>query len=85
MKQKFIKAFNALEKIGCPVIDDWDGDGGFAISAEDNGEICWADMYREFPAELDEFGVNHKINAILEKNGLFAEWINGGVVGVCQA
>ena len=32
----------------------------------------------------DDFGVNHKINAILEKQGLFAEWENTGVLGVAE-
>ena len=85
MEKNFQKAFNALEKIGCPVIEGWDNPNKFVISAEENYPVCWADMYREFPADLDDFGVNHKINKILDKYGLFAEWINGGVLGVHKA
>jgi hypothetical protein len=28
------------------------------------------------------FGVNNKINAVLDKHGLYAEWINPGVLSV---
>ena len=85
MKQNFRKAFNALEKIGCPVIEGWDDPNTFAINAEDNYPICWADYYCEFPGgALDDFGVNNKINAILAANGLMAEWINTGVLGVYE-
>ena len=88
MKQNFRKAFNALEKIGCPVIEGWDDPNTFAINAEDNYPICWADYYVMTDggggSELDDFGVNNKINAILAANGLMAEWINTGVLGVYQ-
>ena len=55
-----------------------------AISAEENYDIVWADYYKEFDAMLDDFGVNHRINDILSDNGLFAEWENGGVLGVAE-
>ncbi len=86
MQQQFQKAFNALEKIGCPVIEGWDDPDEFVISGESNYPVCWADYYKEFPGgQLDDFGVNNKINKILDKYGLFAEWINPGVLGVCEA
>jgi|TARA_R110000868_G_scaffold303686_1_gene564191 hypothetical protein len=86
MKRNMRTAYNALKKIGCPVIkNEWDH-SDFRISGEDNGEVCWADYYCEFPGgALDDFGVNNKINAILDANGLFAEWNNPGMLGVYQA
>ena len=85
MEKNFQKAFNALEKIGCPVIQGWDDPDKFVISGEKNHPVCWADYYCEFPGGLDDFGVNNKINKILDKYGLMAEWINPGVLGVCEA
>ena len=85
MEKNFQKAFNALEKIGCPVIEGWDDPDKFVISGENNYPVCWADYYNEFPGGADDFGVNNKINKILDKYGLMAEWINPGVLGVCEA
>ena len=48
MEKNFQKAFNALEKIGCPVIEGWDDPDKFVISGEDNYPVCWADYYCEF-------------------------------------
>jgi|TARA_B110000881_G_C18425737_1_gene438312 hypothetical protein len=76
------RAFEALEKIGAPVFVNEDG---MFISGEDNGSVCWADYYCEFPGgALDDFGVNNKINKILEARGLFAEWVNPGLLGVYE-
>jgi hypothetical protein len=85
MEKNFQKAFNALEKIGCPVIEGWDDPDKFVISAENNYPVVWADYYCEFPGGLDDFGVSNKINKILDKYGLFAEWINPGLLGVNEA
>jgi hypothetical protein len=82
MKRKYRTAFNQLSKIGVPVRDH--GNDDFIISAEDNYDTVWADYYRENDAALDDFGVNHKINDILHANGLYAEWENGGVLGVSE-
>lgn len=82
MKREYRTAFNKLRKIGVPVKDY--GEDGFVISAEENYETVWADFYRENDASLDDFGVNHKINDILNDHGLFAEWENGGVLGVSK-
>ena len=86
MKRNARAAFNALKKIGAPVIDtggDWGGEY-FAVSGEENYGETWADYYREF-GDTDDFGVSLKVNKILDKYGLFAEWINPGVIGVYDA
>ena len=44
----------------------------------------WADYY-EMSDGCDTgfmMGVSNKINDVLDANGLFAEWINPGVLGV---
>lgn len=80
------KAFNELLKIGAPVIDRED-ESLFVISGEDNdGDVIWADYYEGAQMSYcDDFGVNKKITAILDKNGLFAEWANPGFLNVYQA
>ena len=88
MKQNMTKAFNALEKINCPVMEGWEDSTMFAINAEENENHCWANyncMGIDTNPNLDDFGVNHKVNKILEANGCFAEWINPSVLGVYQA
>jgi hypothetical protein len=84
MKQNFRKAFNALEKIGAPVFENEDG---MFISGEDNCDEIWADYYDCMHWAHDGwlFGVNGKINKILDKYGLFAEWVNPGLLGVYEA
>lgn len=72
------KAMEELESIGAPVIDnDWGGE--FQISAESNDEITWASSYCS-GGDLDEFGINHKINKILNTYKLEAHWYNAGVL-----
>jgi|TARA_R110000822_G_scaffold4503_1_gene19380 hypothetical protein len=87
MKANARKAFEALKKIGAPVSEnDWGYNEYFIISGEDNYPEIWADYYREFGGPgLDDFGVSLKINKILDKFGLFGEWINAGVLGVYDA
>jgi len=84
LKRNERKAFNELKKLGAPVIErpDGDQDGAFVSSGEENYDVIWAQYWRNGEGELDDFGVNKKINAILAANGLFAEWINPGFVGV---
>ena len=84
-----IKALDALIAMNVPAMlpDDSNEYQRLRISAEDNyGDEPWAD-YWEGPqlSCCDDFGVNLKINAVLEANGLFAEWINPGVLGVYDA
>lgn len=84
MKQNARLAFNALKKIGAPVLDT-DREGcHFRISGEDNGDETWADYYDGHYLGWD-FGVNPKIEAILEKHDLMCEWENPGVLGVYDA
>jgi len=80
MRREYIKAYNALKAMGVPVYVRDDMDGRFQISAEEPESYLWVDNYNG-RADWD-FGVNPKIDATLAKFGLFAEWINGGEVGV---
>lgn len=80
MKRNHRKAFTALKKIGCPVIEGgWDSGDGFIISAEQNETDTWAEYY---DWAYGEFGVKQEVCDILRANGLHTEWINPGVVGV---
>ncbi len=81
MKKNYRTAYNQLKKLGVTVYED---DDGFRISGEDNYPIIWAEYYTRHGTTLDDFGVNHQINDILEKQGLFAEWENTGVLGVAE-
>jgi hypothetical protein len=85
MKRNYRNAVKALEKIGAPVIDH--GGDEIYISAENNSTEIWAHYYMMGSGctMLDDFGVNHKINAILDKYGLFAEWQNPGCLAICEA
>jgi len=84
MKKHYRKAFNALKKIGAPVIEGgYNGEDTFRISAEDNtGDKTWADYHDQ---AIGLFGVCDEITNILKENKLFAEWINPGVLGVYDA
>ena len=83
MKRKYIKAFNALKKMGVPVYVRDDMDGRFQISAEDPESYKWANYY-ESPSSWC-FGVNPKIDEVLSQCGLYCEWINAGELGVYEA
>ena len=91
MERNLQNAFNALERMGAPVREDWDGRSDtFIISAEDNSDEVWADYYGmsdgyNYGGALDDFGVNHRINAVLDRYGLMCEWINPGCLGVYRA
>jgi len=87
MKRNYKNAYDALEKIGCPVFESVDCPGRFMISAEENYDEVWADYYDCMHWEHDGslFGVSGKINKILDKYGLFAEWQNPGCLTVCEA
>jgi len=84
MKQTYIKAFNALKKLGVPVYVRDDMDGRFQISAEEPDSYKWVDYYDGYLQPSWIFGVNPKIDAILSKFGLHAEWINPGELGVYE-
>lgn len=89
MNTKAAKAIKELKAIGAPVYHEGQGYSGnalFAISAEENDSTIWADYYAmadgdELGLGLD-FGVNKRITKILEKHGLWAEWVNPGVLDV---
>ena len=87
MKRNYRTAYNQLLKMQCPVIEGGDrGEDTFRISAEQNcedvNETVWAD-YNNMGWGL--FGVNTRITNILDDNGLYAEWINPGVLAVIEA
>lgn len=97
MKRNYRYAYNALKKIGCPVFVDPDDEQRFKISAKHNSDKeVWADYYtfsvfvtddESMDWESDDwrFGVSGKINRILDKYGLFAEWKNPCCLCVCEA
>ena len=88
MQRNYRTAFNALKKMGAPVIEGgYDGEDTFRISAEDNVSYTWADYYQMTDGDGTGYlmGVSNRINNILDKNGLYAEWINPGVLAVCEA
>lgn len=82
------RAFEALKKIGAPVHhlgEGWSGNALFSISGESNYPEMWADYYNEYQLSfLDDFGVNEKINEVLKKYKLYAEWYNPGVLEVYE-
>jgi|TARA_B110000902_G_scaffold148562_1_gene171243 hypothetical protein len=87
MKRNYRTAYNQLLKMQCPVIEGGDrGEDTFRISAEQNcedvNETVWAD-YNNMGWGL--FGVNTRITTVLDANGLYAEWINPGVLAVIEA
>ena len=83
MQRNYKKAFTALKKMGCPVIegDDYGDMNKFRICAESNMKARWADYYCQ---EWGLFGVSNKINRVLDANGLYAEWINPGMIAVVE-
>jgi hypothetical protein len=84
MKKYARKAYDELKNKGVHVIPPENGWGGhFAISAELYGDGSKGD---DFDKKLDYYasptGDNTIIPEILEKHGLYFEWVNGGVVAV---
>jgi hypothetical protein len=84
MKTIYTKAYIALKKLGVPVYTRHDMDGRFQISAEDPESYKWADYYEGDAHPGWIFGVNPKIDEVLNKYGLFSEWINPGELGVYE-
>ena len=86
MKRKFKKAYTALKKIGAPVFENADMSGNFGLSAEDNHDRIWADYYwrrstiftQEFGWPVD--GIDAEVLKIADKNGLYFEWQNPGIL-----
>ena len=75
MKQNYIKAFNELQSMGCPVFVHCDAEDRFDIDGEADNSHQWVDY---FGGDCDgwEFGVHPDIVEALSKHGLFAEWVN---------
>ena len=84
MNKKYTKAFNALKKLGCPVFVHVDAPNRFDISAEESNSDEWASYYNGDYRPDWIFGVNPKVNEILSKHGLFAEWMNPAHLRVCE-
>lgn len=92
MKRNARKAFTALKNRGAKVFETKDY-GHFIISGEDNHPLAVADYYHEYLTEhvdgngviQNAFGIATFVHDILKKNGLYAEWINPGMVGVYDA
>jgi hypothetical protein len=84
MKRKYIKAFNTLEKLGCPVYQHADDQGNFSISTERDSSEIWADYYDGYRIPGWDFGINPKITKVLNTCGLYAEWQNPGRLTVWE-
>ena len=83
MKRIYIKAFNQLKKLGCPVFERSDVEG-FIISAEHPESWQWADMY----TSRNDWGgeeTSPVLEKILHDNRLFCEWENAGCLIVHPA
>lgn len=84
MERKYIKAFNALKKMGVPVYEHADDNGNFSIDAEHPDGFKWADYYADHRIWNGE-NTNPVMDAALRKCGLYAEWHNPGRLAVYQA
>jgi hypothetical protein len=90
MKRNARSAYNKLKALGVPMYIHEGESYHFLISAEENYDTVWANYYAMtdgvlYYDDLDDFGVNEKINAILDKHDLFCEWQNPGALGVYDA
>ncbi len=75
------KAFKALSALGCPVFvrKGEESKQTFCISAETDTEEPWAVYYPEWQTYPYE---NPKIDEVLAKYGLTADWENPGSMAV---
>ena len=86
MKRAYIKAFNALKKLGVPVYEHGDDNGNFSISAEDENSELWVNYYAGC-GSFDFWGgdnVSPKLTKVLDNCKLYAEWVNPGRLSVYQ-
>lgn len=63
-------------------------DSGFYQGSKDYAAdgMEWASYYTtDYNEKYSMFGVHNNINDLLRKHGLYAEWINAGVLGVYDA
>ena len=74
MKAQIKKAFKELENMGAPVFIHSDAQDCFDISAERENSYEWVDYYGEYRGGYSF--VDERIEAVLGKHGLFAEWMN---------
>ena len=78
MKRNARHAFNALKKAGVSVLEGkgWGGEySHFDISGE-NGDLNGIDYYSDY------WGERGVVPGILNKYGLYFEWVNPGVAAV---
>ena len=86
MKDKAKKAYNELEKKGYAVEEISHQSGQFQIwcdGAEDRKGV--GDYHaRGNPnnTEIDDFGIYKEVVEILNKNGMWAEWINSEIAAI---
>jgi len=75
----FAKTINIEDKILLNVPEN------FSYFKLETDEV--ADYYEEFTSSSDNFlfGVNNRINDILDEHGLYAEWVNPGVLSVQES
>lgn len=87
------RAFNALTKINAPIYDREEHGAHFILGGElrTADDSYFADYYQHDIREkldpetgkiLNAFGVRQDVIDILDAEGLFAEWINPGMMGV---
>lgn len=85
MNTNFRKAFNALNKLNCPLRET---DSLFKIDLEQSSEELWGSYYDACRLEIADnnwlFGISPKIHNVLHKYGLHAEWDNAGQIGVYE-
>lgn len=80
-KQRFDDAFNALKVMGVPVyVHPDDGAPRFSIDAEDADAAEWVSYYHGSPDWI--FGTHPAVQSLLNRFGLFAEWVNPGRLSV---
>jgi hypothetical protein len=72
-------AFNALKKMGVPVIEM---DGSFIISGEESNSYLWVDYWNGYRRPGWNCGTNPELDAVLKRYGLFCEWQNPGCMSV---
>lgn len=90
MKRNARTAYDKLKALGVPMYIHDGETYHFLISAEENYDTIWANYYAMtdgvmYYDDLDDFGVNEKINEILDQHGLFCEWQNPGALAVFDA
>ena len=83
MEKHAKKAYDTLVALGVPVVEFSHYGGHFQISAEEETSDFWLDYYDTH--QLGDFGIHKDIHAILDKNGLFAEWADCAIASIHDA